>query len=60
MLSIRKVNIFYKKYFFDQQISLLDWFLKDHVTMKTGFMVAFYHKNKSHFNIKIEYIYFIL
>jgi len=27
------------KCFFEHQISLLEWFLKDHVTLKTGVMM---------------------
>ncbi len=31
--------IWYDMMFLDQQISILEWFLKDHVTLKTGVMM---------------------
>ncbi len=37
--------------FFEQQISMLVWFLKDHVTLKTGVMAA---ENKNNSYIKIS------
>ncbi len=41
--------------FLEQQISILEWFLKDHVTLKTGVMmlkINFYHRN----NYILKYI----
>ncbi len=37
----------------EQQIIILEWFLKDHVTLKTGVMMLKIqiHRNKLHFNI---------
>ncbi len=44
--------------FLEQQISILEWFLKDCVTLKTGEMAAensafaiFIHRNKLHFKM---------
>ncbi len=31
--------------FLEQQISILEWFLKDHVTLKTGVMMLKIHRN---------------
>ncbi len=37
----------------EQQIIILEWFLKDHVTLKTGEVEKMLkiHRNKLHFNI---------
>ncbi len=40
--------------FLEQQISILEWFLKDHVTLKTGVMMlkfSFARRNKFHFKM---------
>ncbi len=34
-----RLHIFFNKIFLEQQISTLEWFLKDHVTLKTGVMM---------------------
>ncbi len=43
-------------FFVEQQISILDWFLKDHVTLKTGVMILkiqlCHYKNKNILNQK--------
>ncbi len=44
-----------KKLFLEHQISILEGFLKEHVTLKTGVMAAensaLHHRNKLHFII---------
>ncbi len=37
--SITVLNIENNIFFLEQQISILEWFLKDHVTLKTGVMM---------------------
>ncbi len=39
--------------FLDQQISILEWFLKDHVTLKTGVMML-------KIQLYSKYIYYII
>ncbi len=47
-----------KKMFLKQQISILEWFLKDHVTLKTGVMMLkiqlYNQRNKLHFKIYLN------
>ncbi len=38
--------------FIKHQISILKWFLKNHVTLKTGVMAAAKNRNKIHFKIQ--------
>ncbi len=49
------VFITYKKMFLEYQISILEWFLKNRVTLKTGVMAAEHsaghHRNKLHFKL---------
>ncbi len=44
--------------FLEQQISILYWFLKDHVTLKTRVMMLKIHRNELHF--KIYYVLWLL
>jgi len=52
ILSSKTVSIIIRK---KHQISISDWFLKDHVTLKIGVMMPniqlCYHRNKLHFKI---------
>ncbi len=38
--NIKYAAVFNKIFFLEQQISILEWFLKDHVTLKTGVVAA--------------------
>ncbi len=47
--------------FYEHQICLSEWFLKDHVTQKTWVIAAensaFHHRNKLHFKVYCNHIY---
>ncbi len=52
-----------KKMFLEQQNSILEWFLKDHVTLKTGVMAAekqaLSSRKKNYIKNTIKSIYFL-
>ncbi len=51
ILCSTTIIIYNKKLLLEQWISILKWFLKDHVTLKTGVIDALQDSNKLHLNI---------
>ncbi len=43
--------------FVEQQISILEWFLKDHVTLKTGVMMLKIQLRITEINYILQYIH---